>query len=113
MRTALALALVALCAACASPSGAPAQAAVPPTIDDRGLALAYRLTDSQGVMFYVFLNPDTQTHRFTVDRDLSGGSVVVDRTRAGTSALTSPQGISVQGTTVTVDREVSAVIRWP
>jgi len=82
----------------------------PPPTGDATLSFGYKAVGTDGA-YYVFHNADTKVVSFTADTDLSTAAVLADGAVAGTSAITSPTGVKVTGTTVTLDPLTSAILR--
>ncbi|WP_051503749.1 pullulanase, partial [Alkalibacterium sp. AK22] len=81
-----------------------------PEIGEQDLAIVYRAEDSNGDVYYVFVNADDSERTFTLDTDLTEGYVLVDGTRAGTQAITDPEQIEISEAGVTMDPLTASVI---
>jgi len=74
------------------------------------LAFGYKCTGSDAA-YYVFHNADITAKFFTVDAAFAGATLLVDGAKAGTAAIALPTGVTVAGTTVTLDPLTSAIFR--
>jgi hypothetical protein len=99
-----------LLAGCASPS-APVLAKTPVPVPTSATALGYKVLDSSGRAYYVFLNAGTVTKTFTADADLTSAQVLADQTSAGTDPIAHPVGVAVAGRTVTLAPGTSAILK--
>jgi hypothetical protein len=75
------------------------------------LAFGYKAVATDGAAYYVFHNVDSTAKSFTVDADLSAAVILVDGIKASLSPITVPTGVSVSGTTVTLQPLTSAILR--
>jgi hypothetical protein len=76
-----------------------------------GRSLGYKVVDSLGQSYYVFLNADSSPKTFTADVDLTTAAVVVDQVSAGVTAIAHPVGLQVSGKTITLAPGTSAVLK--
>jgi pullulanase/glycogen debranching enzyme len=74
------------------------------------LAFGYKCVGTDAA-YYVFHNADTAPKSFTADIDLSTSTLVVDGAAAGTTAIGVPTGVTISGTTVTLQPLTSAIFR--
>lgn len=82
-----------------------------PEIEDTDLAIVYSATATSGETYYVLVNADTESRRFSLPVDLRSGVVLVDEHQAGTEAIQSPSGFSLDARGVTMDALTVAVVR--
>lgn len=75
-----------------------------------GLAFGTKSMGTDGT-YYVFLNAGSTAQSFTADADLSTATLLADGASAGTAAITTPTGVTVAGTTVTIAPLTSAILR--
>ena len=75
------------------------------------LAFGYKAVATNGAAYYVFHNADTTAKLFTADADLSAATLLADGARAGLTAIVAPTGVSVVGTTVTLQPLTAAILR--
>lgn len=74
-------------------------------------SIAYKLTDGTST-YYVFLNAGSVAATFTAPGvDFTAGTVIVDQTSAGTTAIASPVGVTAANGSVTLSALTSAVIK--
>lgn len=81
-----------------------------PEIEDTDLVIVYRAEDSNGDIYYVFVNADDTERTLTTETDLTEGYVIADGQTAGTRSITNPEGISVTEESVTLDPLTASVI---
>ncbi|GAA0476667.1 hypothetical protein [Alkalibacterium indicireducens] len=81
-----------------------------PEIEEEDLVIAYRAEDSNGDRYYVFVNADDSERTLTLDSDLTEGHVLVDSQQAGTRAIASPEGITVEQAGVTLAPLTASVV---
>ena len=84
----------------------------PVGVGSNTLAFGYKVVSTDGTgTYYVFHNADSQAHAFNADVDLMGAVISVDGVQAGLTAITAPTGVSVNGSTVTLQPLTSAILR--
>ncbi|MCC5893971.1 MAG: pullulanase [Alkalibacterium sp.] len=81
-----------------------------PEIGETDLVIVYRAEDSNGDVYYVFVNADDSERTLTLNTDLTEGYVIVDGENAGTRAIASPEGISVEESGVTLAPLTASVV---
>jgi secreted pullulanase len=81
-----------------------------PEIEEEDLVIAYRAEDSNGDRYYVFVNANDSERTLTLDSDLTEGHVLVDSQQAGTRAIASPEGITVEQAGVTLAPLTASVV---
>ncbi|TVP89659.1 MAG: pullulanase [Alkalibacterium sp.] len=81
-----------------------------PEIESNDLAIVYRAEDSNGDIYYVFVNADDSERTLTMATDLTDGYVLVDGSSAGTRAISEPEGVDVSETSVTLAPLTASVI---
>ncbi|MDP1830760.1 MAG: hypothetical protein Q8K67_01790 [Geothrix sp.] len=101
-----ALVLVALAGACGGGGGGDS-ATLP---GDATLAYGYKSVGADAT-YYVFHNADSRTRSFTADTDLSTATLLADGATAGLTPITTATGVSVTGSTVTLQPLTSAIFR--
>lgn len=75
-------------------------------------AIGYKCVSTDGTgTYYVFINADVVVKTFTSPDDLTGATCVADGASAGIDAITSPTGVSVSGSTVTLQPQTSAIFK--
>jgi pullulanase/glycogen debranching enzyme len=77
------------------------------------LAFGYKCLATDLTAYYVFHNADPLAKTFTADVDLSGATLLADGFKAGLTPITTPTGVSVTGSSVTLQPFTSAIIRKP
>jgi len=83
----------------------------PSGVGSSTLAFGYKAVATDATAYYVFHNADTTAKSFTADADLSTATLLADGAKAGLTAITTPTGVSVIGTTVTLQPLTSAILR--
>ena len=83
----------------------------PSGVGSSTLAFGYKAVATDATAYYVFHNADTTAKSFTTDADLSTATLLADGAKAGLTAITTPTGVSVIGTTVTLQPLTSAILR--
>ncbi|OJF90294.1 pullulanase [Alkalibacterium sp. 20] len=81
-----------------------------PEINEQDLIIGYRAEDSNGDIYYVFVNADDTERTVTLGTDLTEGYVLVDAESAGTRAITSPKGVSITGDSITIAPLTASVV---
>lgn len=75
------------------------------------LIIGYSLVSpTTGDTYYVFVNADQKERTFTIENDLTKGSVLVDNITAGITPIKNPAGVSITSNTVNVAPLSAAVI---
>jgi pullulanase/glycogen debranching enzyme len=74
------------------------------------LAFGYKCVGTDAA-YYVFHNADTTAKAFTADTDLTSATLLVDGATAGLTPITASTGVSVTGSTVTLQPLTSAILR--
>lgn len=80
-------------------------------IADRDFVLAYTIQNVDGYNWYVLVNAQTESVSFDLEVELAKAEVLVDAQSAGTKAITTPNGVKLAGSSVTLDGLTAAVIR--
>jgi pullulanase/glycogen debranching enzyme len=75
------------------------------------LAFGYKAVATDSTAFYVFHNADSTAKSFTADADLSTAVILADGSKAGLTPITTPTGVTVSGSTVTLQPLTSAILR--
>lgn len=83
----------------------------PSGVGSSTLAFGYKAAATDGTVYYVFHNADTTAKPFNAGVDLSTAIVLADGASAGLTAIPAPTGVSVIGTTVTLQPLTSAILR--
>ncbi|WP_410263247.1 pullulanase [Alkalibacterium sp.] len=81
-----------------------------PEINEEDLIIGYRAEDSNGDIYYVFVNADDTERTLTLGTDLTEGYVLVDGKSAGTQAITSPAGVSITEDSITLAPLTASVV---
>ncbi|AHC13566.1 alpha-amylase family glycosyl hydrolase [Salinispira pacifica] len=71
--------------------------------------LAYKLSDGNRD-YYLLVNAAEEAQDFTLDADVSGGQVLVDRVAAEAEGISNVQGVEINGDSVTLDALTPALI---
>jgi pullulanase/glycogen debranching enzyme len=74
------------------------------------LAFGYKAVGSDAA-YYVLHNADTASRSFALDAGFAGATLITDGAQAGLTAISSPTGVSMAGSTVTLDPLTSAIFR--
>ncbi|MGD6831800.1 pullulanase [Sutcliffiella halmapala] len=82
-----------------------------PEIGDQDLVVAYRNEATNGDLFYVFVNADTEARALTLGEDLTEGDVVVDADEAGAEEVSDVTGVQLTAESITVDPLTTVVVK--
>ncbi|EHI70994.1 pullulanase, extracellular [Streptococcus ictaluri 707-05] len=83
-------------------------------IEKEDKLIAYQTRDSNGDLYAIFVNADSQSRRLRLNdkyRFLLKGQVIVDADRAGTSELSNPKGVSFTKDAINLDALTAIVIK--
>jgi pullulanase len=84
----------------------------PVGVGSNTLAFGYKVVSTDGTgTYYVFHNADSQVHAFNADVDLTGAAIYADGVQAGLTAIPAPTGVSVNGSTVSLQPLTSTIFR--
>jgi len=74
-----------------------------PEILAKDLVIAYSCRSTANRVYYLFINADEKSRKLTLDIDLTGKKVLVDKKTAGTEAIVSPTGFSLTAANITLE----------
>ena len=82
-----------------------------PEIRDQDLVVAYRNEATNGDVYYVFVNADTEVRPLTLGEDLTEGMVVVDADEAGVEEVSAANGFELTAQSIALDPLTTVVVK--
>ncbi|WP_223701224.1 pullulanase [Sutcliffiella deserti] len=82
-----------------------------PEMEDQDLVVAYRNVATNGDVYYVFVNADTEARTLTMEEDLTDATVVVDQDEAGVKEVSERTGLNLTASDITIDPLTTIVIK--
>jgi len=81
------------------------------SIDNTDLAIGYICKATDGQEYYVFINGDSSTRTINLSVDLTGSDILADANTAGTTAIASPTGVTVNSNSIVIDPLTVVIIK--
>ena len=78
---------------------------------DEDLIIAWSCKSTNGGIYWIFVNADSQARDFTTGLNLSEGEVIVDREQAGIEPLKKPAGCRIEGTKISLEPLTVIILR--
>ena len=82
-----------------------------PEIEKEDLVIAWRSVSTDGDVYYVFVNADMKERNLSIEVDLTGCDILVDREQSGTKPISSPVGVSFTASSIKLAPLTAAVFK--